>query len=280
MNSFKQSFMIARCELRETFTDSKMVITLLVLGFIYDNGARKMVLAAQKAGVPLGFLEAFIRCLNDWRYGILFLLGFLFLWAGIPRINNEHIFSVYRAGKKVWLAGELIHLLIVSALYPLMLLGLCILGVSRYSFVGNIWSDYVIDYDLKYKEIVGSGLSINASVFRYDYPYKTALNALLLMILCLLVLGSIVLFFSVINKKIAGMIIVMLLIGCMVIFSNYRIWWMWILPTSHSIISLHHIYVFKKYMVNLSFSYLYLTAVEIVLIILSVLFLRKKNYYK
>lgn len=280
MNKIKQSLLIARCGLHETFTDTKMVILLLVIGFIYDNGARQMVEGAKQVGVPLGMTEAFIMCLNDWKYAILFLLGFMFLLVGVPRVNNEYIFFVQRAGKSIWLFGEVIHLFIAALLYTAMLLTVCIAGIATYSFIGNVWSDYVVDFEIKYRKIIGGKNTINASVFRYDYPYRTAVNAFCLMVLCLLVLGTIVLLFSIINKKTIGLILVVVLIGCMVIFSGYRIWWMWLIPTSHSVIALHHIYVFKKYMVPLPYSYLYLVGMEAVLIFVSWLLLRKKNYYK
>ena len=280
MGKFKQSLLIAGCGLRETFTDTKMVILLLVIGFIYDNGARQMVESAKQVGAPLGMTESFIMCLNDWKYAVLFLLGFMFLLVGVPRVNNEYIFFVQRAGKNIWLFGEVIHLFIVSLIYTALLLIVCIAGIGTYSFIGNIWSDYVVDFEAKYRKTVGAANTVNASVYRYDYPYQTALNAFCLIVLCLLVLGTIVLIFSIINKKTSGLILCVVLIGCMVIFSGYRIWWMWLIPTSHSVIALHHIYVFKKYMVPLSYSYIYLLGLEAVLILTAHLLLRKKNYFK
>ena len=59
----------------------------------------------------------------------------------------------------------------------------------------------MIDYELVYKGQSKYNITIDDSVFRYELPFKTALNAFLLMFLCLVVLGAIVLLLSVFNKK-------------------------------------------------------------------------------
>ena len=278
MKKLKQVLLIARCGLHSTFTDTRMVIPLLLIGFIYDNGVRRFVESAKSVQAPIGMFEPFILCMNDWKYTVVFLLGFIFILSGIPRVNNEFYFYIHRADKLVWLFGELLNVIVSSFLYLSLLFLVCLAGGAVYSFPGNVWSRYVVDYELVYKAKASHNITIDDSVFRYELPFKTALNAFLLMFLCLVVLGSIVLLLSIFGKKIIGLLLCVLCIGFMVIFSGYRSWWMWFFPTSHGVISLHHIYIYKKEMVELSFSYIYLLTAEFVLAVMSCVGLKRKNY--
>ena len=281
MNKVKQSFFIATLGLRETLTDTRMVLLLMVLGYIYNEGIYGLLQNAKTVQVPLGMFEGFIMCMNHFLYLVLFLMGFIFFLISIPKINSDYIFFVQRAGKKTWLFGEVINIGFVSMIYMGLMAVVSIVGVASYSFTGNVWSDYVLDYDLKYKEIVGGeNMPIDHTVYRYDYPFRTALNAFLLMFLCLLVLGIVVLVFSIINKRIIGILLDVVFIGSVLLFENLRTGFMWIFPTSHSVIKLHHVFVFKKSMIPLPLSYCYFIVVEAVLIFVSCRLLKKKNYFK
>ncbi len=278
MKKLKQVFLIARCGLYNTFTNTRMIIPPLLIGFIYDNGVRRFVDSAQSVQAPIGMFEPFILCMNNWKYTVVFLLGFIFVLSGIPRVNNEFCFFIHRADKLIWLFGEIVNVFLSSLLYLSLLFLVCLAGGASYSYPGNVWSKYVVDYELVYKGKTSYSITIDDSVFRYDLPFKTALNTFLLMLLCLVVLGSIVLLFSILNKKIIGLLLSVLFIGFMVIFSGYRSWWMWFFPTSHGVISLHHIYIYRSEMVGLGFSYVYLLTTFIILSLISCLMLKKKNY--
>lgn len=102
----KKVVLVLRAGLQETFFDKKIIVLLLIIGFIIDNGVRRMVNNALQAGQPLGIFEGFIMCVNHWYYLIIFLVGFIFILAGVPRLDSEQIFLIYRIGKK---AGFLVR---------------------------------------------------------------------------------------------------------------------------------------------------------------------------
>ncbi len=281
MEKIKQIILIARLGLKVTFSDTKMVILLLALGFIYDNGVYGILKNAKEVGAPLGMFEAFILCTNSWFYVIMFFMAFVFFLIGIPRVNSEYIFFVQRTGKLTWLLGEILHVFVASAIYLLSLFVVCVAGVSAYSFTGNVWSDYTLDFDTKYEALLsGSQLHIESDVFRYGFPFQTTVHALLLMLFGMLVLGTIVILFSIINKKVVGIMVVVVSVGNTLLFSQLHSKWMWLSPVSHSLIKTHHVYILKKYLVPLSWSYAFLLGLEVILIVLCILLLRKKNYYK
>lgn len=109
----KKIILILRAGLQETFTDKKIIVLLLIIGFIIDNGVRQMVNHALQVGQPLGVFEGFIMCVNHWYYLVAFLIGFIFILAGVPRINSEQILLIYRTGKRNWLLVKLCKFLYV-----------------------------------------------------------------------------------------------------------------------------------------------------------------------
>ena len=117
----KKTVLVLRAGLQETFLDKKIIVLLLIIGFIIDNGVRRMVDNALQAGQPLGIFEGFIMCVNHWYYLIIFLVGFIFVLAGVPRLDSEQIFLIYRIGKKSWFFGEILQVSFCAVIYILLL---------------------------------------------------------------------------------------------------------------------------------------------------------------
>lgn len=280
METFRKGKLIAKYGLRETFTNPKMLIVLLILVFMMDNGAIALKNNCQTVNVPVGVFEAFIMFCNHWFYYVFFAMGFIWFLADIPRVDSNKLFQIYRAGKSAWLTGEILHIGIVAFFYTALLLLVSIIGLIPFFFIGNIWSDFVFYFDQKYKDIVPDSLkTVPKEVFKYErYPYTIAIHCFLLAFLTLLVLGTIVLLFSIIGKKAIGLVINMCSIGFMVLFANYRVKIMWLSPTSHGVLALHHISILKELTIPLYWSYLYFLVVETILLVLCYRFLKKKSF--
>ena len=118
----KKTVLVLRAGLRETFSDKKIIVLLLIIGFIIDNGTRRMVNNSLQVGQPLGIFEGFIMCVNHWYYLIIFLIGFIFILASVPRLDSEQILLIYRTGKRSWFFGEILQIVVCAVLYTLLLL--------------------------------------------------------------------------------------------------------------------------------------------------------------
>ena len=64
----KKTILVLRAGLQETFSDKKIIVLLLIIGFIIDNGVRQIVSNALQVEQPLGIFEGFIMCVNHWYY--------------------------------------------------------------------------------------------------------------------------------------------------------------------------------------------------------------------
>ena len=276
----KKIILVLRAGLQETFTDKKVIVLLLVIGFIIDNGVRRMVNNALQVRQPLGVFEGFIMCVNHWYYLIIFLVGFIFILAGVPRLNSEQILFIYRTGKRNWLFGEIMQILVCAVTYIFLLLAGSIVSCSKYCYTGNIWSNFTVFYKTDYEALLSdNNRFIDQQVFKYYSPYQSLFHSIVLLVLCLTLMGTIILFFAILNKKLIGILLNILLILFVLIFNEHHMGVMWLSPFCHAVLALHNKYVYKQFSVPLLFSYLYLTAAEVMLILLSLKQLKSKMFY-
>lgn len=280
MKEMKKTLLVMRAGLQESFTDRKIIVLLLILGFIWDNGVGPMVNNAQQTGQPLGMFEGFLMCVNHWYYLIVFLVGFIFVLASVPRLNSDQMLLIYRTGKRSWFWGELLQIAVCSAIYVFCLLAGCLAFSAKYCYAGNIWSNFTVYYKTDYEELLSdNNRFIDSQVFKYYSPYQSVIHSILLLILCLTLMGTVVLCFTIINKKLLGIILNIILILFVLIFNDYRAAVMWISPFCHSVLALHNVYVYKESSVPLGYSYLYLLLWEGIVICFSFRQLKNKMFY-
>lgn len=276
----KKAVLVLRAGLQETLTDKKTIVLLVIIGFILDNGVRRLIRNAMQVGQPVGIFEGFIMCLNHPYYLILFLVGFIFIMGSIPRLDSGQVFLIYRTGKKNWFLGEVMQVAVSAFVYILLLLAGCVISTLKYCYVGNIWSNFTVYYEEAYKPLLSdSNRLIDGQVFRYYTPYASALHGILLLTLCLTLMGSIILFCAVMDKKLPGIVINLCLIFFVLIFNNSHAAVMWISPFCHAFLALHNIFVYKELSVPLAYSYLYLLVCEGVVMAAAFRQLKNKMFY-
>lgn len=280
MENMKKMCLVTRSGLQKTFSDKRNVMLLLIIGFILDNGVRVLVMHAQQVRQPIGIFEGFIMCMNHWYYLIIFLVGYVLILTGIPRLDSDQLLLIYRTGKKGWFFGELLQMAIVSLLYILLLFAGCVASAAKYSYIGNIWSNFTIDYKIRYEDLLAdNNRFVDQQVFKYYLPYEALVHSILLLLLCMVLMGTVTLYFSIRNKKLIAVIGNVVLILFVLIFNEYHTGIMWISPFCHAVLAMHNTYVFKAFSVSLGYSYGYLLILEIGMIFLSLKQLKKKMFY-
>lgn len=267
MKSWKKTMLVLRAGMQETYSDRRIVVLFLIIGFVLDNGVRRMVNNAVQVGEPLGVFEGFLMCVNHWYYLIPFLIGFVFILSGVPRIDSEQVLLIYRTGKRNWLLGEILQIMVCAVVYVLMLLAGCMISCAKYCYAGNVWSNFTVDYKAKYEALLSdNNRFVDQQVFRYYPPYQAVVHSILLLVLCLTLMGTIVLFFTIVQNKLAGIVLNIVFILFVLIFNKEHAGVMWLSPFCHAVIALHNQYVFREYSVPLFYSYLYLLLWEGVMI--------------
>ena len=135
-------------------------------------------------------------------------------------------------------------------------------------------------YDSAYKELLSDNYHfVDQQVFKYYSPYKSVLHGILLLLLCMTLMGTIILYFTIINKKLIGILLNVILILFVLIFNEYRAGVMWISPFCHAVLALHNVFVYKQQSFSLGASYFYLLALEGMMVGLSLRKLKNKMFY-
>ena len=208
------------------------------------------------------------------------MFGYIVILSGVPRLDSGQLFLIYRIGKKNWIIGEIFQIAFCALAYVLLLLAGCIISAAKYSYIGNVWSNFTVDYKALYEELLSDGNRfIDQQVFKYYQPYQTVIHGILLLVLCMTLMGTVVIFFDIIDHKLTGIVINSLIILSVLIFNERRIGLMWLSPFCHSVLALHNVYVYKQMSVPLYWSYLYLGALEILMVFLTSWKLKNKMFY-
>ena len=167
-----------------------------------------------------------------------------------------------------------------SLAYILLLMAGCMVCAAKYSYIGNIWSNFTIYYKSSYEKLLSdNNRFIDQQVFKYYSPYQAVIHGVVLLLLCMVLMGTVTLYFSIMNKKLVAILLNVISILFVLIFNNYRIGAMWLSPFCHAVLALHNRYVYTEFSVSLGYSYAYLVLLEIIMIGLSIKQLKKKMFY-
>ena len=75
---------------------------------------------------------------------------------------------------------------------------------------------------------------IDQQVFKYYSPYQAVIHGVVLLLLCMVLMGTVTLYFSIMNKKLVAILLNVISILFVLIFNNYRIGAMWLSPFCHA----------------------------------------------
>ena len=91
-------------------------------------------------GEPLGIFEAFIYFNTDTYTATCAFLGVVLMVSDIPFSSQNETYTLLRVSRKTWVAGKVLYLLGISAVYYLVLFIAGALFISENAFAANVWS--------------------------------------------------------------------------------------------------------------------------------------------
>nr|MCR5481078.1 hypothetical protein [Ruminococcus sp.] len=115
--NLRQCFSCAKTEYIKWVCDARMVILGVLLIFIYNFAIQPLLQNAEKMNEPLNMLEPFIAVANSGAVLMIIPLVFMTLIADFPKIDNNTVFYIMRIGRKNWLTGQIIKLVMMAASY-------------------------------------------------------------------------------------------------------------------------------------------------------------------
>ncbi len=160
----------------------------------------KVVRFSERHGTSLQITEPFIWTFGDARSILLISLCLLLLFADVPKFDGATPFSLMRAGRRCYVAGQTVYVASMTALFVLFIFVSSALLSGKVSFAADMWSDTAAI--LGYSD-VGSELTVPAfvKVLERSFPYGAALHVFLLLLGYSLVLSSVIFLFNLSQKR-------------------------------------------------------------------------------
>ena len=214
----------------------------------------KTIQFAEECGSTMQVTEAFIWSFGDSNSILLMSLLLLLLFADMPFITPATPFFLSRCSRKIWVAGQLLYIIMATFFYLLFVLfSTCVL-CFRYAYPANIWSRTAAN--LAYSE-AGQELALpaTAKIVEMSRPWQVTLWIFGLLLLYALVMVFLMLFCNLKKGPVAGVIgaLMFSVYGALLnpenisvlfhlpdeLYYKARVWAGWLSPLNHATFSMH-----------------------------------------
>ncbi len=278
--SVKNAFSLAHTELVKWITDARMIVVLCLMVFINASVVDPIKTNAELMSEPMNVFEPFIATLNSGMVLLIVPLGFITLISDFPKIDGNAVFFVFRIGKKSWLCGQILLLVLMILLYISAIFIAVVMPVMNISFLGTEWSLVATKFVSRFPEQSSNfGVLLLPENLYHQMTLPAALvQSTLFVSAYLLMLGMILLAFTIAKRKTAGFIVCGLIISFGAVFCSIRTELMWIFPMSHSIVWLHYTEFLREPIFPILGSAIYFLVIIALLMIFCILSLKRFDY--
>ena len=278
--NLRQCFSCAKTEFIKWILDARMIILGVLLIFIYNFAIEPLLQNSELMNEPLNVFEPFIAVSNSGTILLIIPLVFLTLIADFPKIDTNTVFYIIRVGRINWLIGQVIKLVMMAVSYLFVIfVGATVPMITR-GFISNEWSLVATDFVRRFPEKSGNyGVTLlPENLYNQLTILGAAVESYLLVFAYLLILGLLLLSFSLIKKKTAGFVLCGAVISLGTAFCSIKTSLMWTMPMANSIVWLHFTKYFRQPVVTMTFSIIYLVTFIAALLIFCGVAIKKFNY--
>lgn len=278
--NLRQCFACAKTEYIKWVCDARMVILGVLLIFIYNFAIQPLLQNAEKMNEPLNMLEPFIAVANSGAVLMIIPLVFMTLIADFPKIDNNTVFYIMRIGRKNWLTGQIIKLVMMAASYLAVIFVGSVVPMITRGFWYNGWSNVVTNFKNVFPEqSMNFGVQlVPENLYNQLTVFEAAVKSYLLVFAYLMIIGLILLSLSLIKHKTLGFVSCGAVIALGTAFCSIKTVLMWTMPMANSIIWLHFTKYFRVPEVSITFSVVYLVTFVLALIVFCYIMIGRFNY--
>lgn len=278
--SLKQAFSCEVTEFVKWVCDARMVIVAVLLIFINNFAVSPLTNNAELMGEPLNILEPFIAVANSEILILIIPIVFLTLIADYPKVDTNTVFYIVRIARANWFVGQVLKLVFMIVSYLAVIFLGTVLPMLSKGFWYNGWSNVATGFVKMFPDRRGDfGVALlPENLYNQLSVFEAAVKSYLLVAAYLMIIGLILLVFSLFKRKTLGFIICGGMISLGMAFSAIRTNLMWTMPMANSITWLHYTKYFKKPIMPMSFSVIYLLVLIAVLLVFGGIAIGKFNY--
>ncbi|MCM1055228.1 MAG: hypothetical protein NC394_06870 [Bacteroides sp.] len=275
--SLKSALKCAKTDFTKWALNSRMIILAVIVVFIYICAVQPLTENAALMGKPLNAIEPYVAALNSGSLLLIIPLGFLAISSDFPKIDGSAMFGLVRTGRINWFLGQMINLVIMCAAYLIFVFFASTIPVIVGSFWGNNWSDVAVYFSVELPDQAQSygALLLPKNLFNHLTLASAAAQSTLFVFVYLVLLGMILMCFTIHGKKTAGVIICGALISIGSALCSTRADLMWALPMANSIVWLHFTEFRREPFFPIWCSAIYFAAFIVLLIVLCLIRLKK-----
>ncbi len=239
--SIKSILKCAKTNFVKWALNSRMIILVVIVVFIYICAVQPLEENAAIMGKPLNAIEPYIAALNSGSLLLIIPLGFLAISSDFPKIDGSAMFSLVRTGRINWFLGQMINLVIMSAAYLIFVFFASTIPAISVSFWGNNWSDVAVYFGVEFPDQAQNygALLLPKNLFNHLTLTGAATQSTLFVFVYLVLLGMVLMCFTILGKKTVGVIICGALISLGSALCSIKASTMWALPMANSIVWLH-----------------------------------------
>lgn len=278
--SLKQAFSCAATEFVKWVCDARMVIVAVLLIFINNFAVSPLTNNAELMGEPLNILEPFIAVANSEILILIIPIVFLTLIADYPKVDTNTVFYIVRIGRANWFVGQILKLVFMIISYLAVIFLGTVLPMLSDGFWYNGWSNVATKFVSRFPEHSGNfGVQLlPENLYNQLTVFSAAVQSYLLVFAYLMIIGLILLSFSLVKHKTVGFVLCGAVISLGTAFCSIKTTLMWTMPMANSIIWLHYTKYFREPVMSMSFSVSYLAIFIAVLLAFCFIAIRKFNY--
>lgn len=278
--SLKKAFLLAKIEYIKWITDARMVMIAVLLIFIYTLAVKPLLTNAELMGEPLNVLEPFVAVANSGTILLILPLSFMTLIADFPRIDTNTVFYIYRVGRKSWLLGQIMKLILMSVSFLAVIFLGAVIPAFSHGFWYDGWSNAVTKFAAVFPEkSENSGARLlPENLYNQLSVFEAAARSYLFVFAYLMMIGLILLAFSLVKRKTAGFVFCGGIISLGTALCSIRSELMWSMPMAHSVIWLHYTKYYREPVVPIWYSVVYFCVFIVALILFCWIAMRKFSY--
>lgn len=245
----KKCISFAKIEYIKWICDARMCVAFIFLVFTYEFAVSPLLYNAALMGYEkINLLEPFIAVANSGAILLILPITFLFLIADFPKMDSDATLCILRTGRKNWLVGQMLRLALMIFTFLVLILMGTVLPVVTKCFVGSYWSDVVTKFHIMFPDKTANfgRLLLPENLYNQMSVPSAFLKSSLFLFLYLYTLGLILLFFSVLKRKMTGLVICGGIISLGAALCSIKTSFMWVLPMAHSIVWLHYTKYYRE----------------------------------
>ena len=277
-NNIKQIASAARTEYVGWITDPRIVILGVLLIFIKTLAIDPLSGRAEKFGEKMIFWEPFIAVGNSGMLAMFIPLVFLILLSDYPKLGGNSLFYISRIGKRNWLCGQILFLIMAIGTFMAAILGASILfSGGRF---GDNWSDAVTKYNARFPdEAFNFDSQLLPSNLYNQIPMITAtVQTFVLMSAYLLVLALTIYALKILFCNSSGLVAAVGVIAAGSVTTSLGTGLRWAFPTSNTIVWLHYTEILSTPIYPVWASFAYFAGVLAALVTLNFFALKKLKF--